>query len=155
MNLVQSVKGDQATFGDVATTVLSMALKEGSQSNRIDVVFDKYQENYIKNNERSVQGGETGHQLQNITGAQIVRQWRTFLSRIANKTSLITLTVSEWRKAQYREKLHDMQLWMTNATESHLMVVWRCLHSSVTRKKLTDAYFFMLLMLLERDIRLW
>ena len=48
-----------------------------------------------------------------------------------------------------------MQLWMTNATESHLMVVWRCLHSSVIRKKLTDAYFFMLLMLLERDIRLW
>ena len=35
MNLV---KGDQATFGDVATTVLSIALKEGSQSNRIDVV---------------------------------------------------------------------------------------------------------------------
>ena len=38
MNLVQRVKGDQATFGDVATTVLSIALKEGSQSNRIDVV---------------------------------------------------------------------------------------------------------------------
>ena len=66
MNLVQRVKGDQATFGDVATTVLSMALKEGSQSNRIDVVFDKYQENSIKNSERSVRGGETGHQLQQV-----------------------------------------------------------------------------------------
>ena len=54
MNLVQRVKGDQATFGDVATTVLSMALKEWCQSNRIDVVFDKYQENSIKNSERSV-----------------------------------------------------------------------------------------------------
>ena len=48
MNLVQRVEGDQATFGDVATTVLSMALKEGSQSNRIDMVCDKYQENSIK-----------------------------------------------------------------------------------------------------------
>ena len=110
MNLVQRVKGGQATFADVVTTVLSMALKERSQSNRIDVVFDKYQENFIKNSERSVQGGETGHQLQSITGAQIVRQWRTFLSRIANKTSLITFIVREWRKAQYREKLHGKVL---------------------------------------------
>ena len=31
MNLVRRVKGDHATFGDVATTVLSMVLKEGSQ----------------------------------------------------------------------------------------------------------------------------
>ena len=77
INLVQRVKGDQATFGDVTTTVLSMALKEGSQSNcRIDVVFVKYHENSIKNSERSVRGGETGHQLQSITGAQIMRQWR-------------------------------------------------------------------------------
>ena len=113
MNLVQRVKGDQATFRDVATTVLSMALKEGSQSNRIDVVFDKYQENSIKNSERSVRGGETGHQLQSITGAQIVRQWRTFLSRITNKTSLITFIVSEWRKAQYMEKLHGKVLYAT------------------------------------------
>ena len=113
MNLVQRVKGDQATFGDVATTVLSMALKEGSQSNRIDVVFDKYQENSIKNSERSVRGGETGHQLHSITGAQIVRQWRTFLSRITNKTSLITFIVSEWRKAQYRERLHGKVLYAT------------------------------------------
>ena len=59
------------------------------------MVFDMYQENSIKNSERSVRGGETGHQLQSITGAQIVRQWRTFLSRIANKTSLITIIVSE------------------------------------------------------------
>ena len=54
MSLVQRVKGDQATFGDVAITVLLMALREGSQSNRIDIVFDTYQENSIKNSERSV-----------------------------------------------------------------------------------------------------
>ena len=84
MNSVQRIKGDQATFGDVAVTVLLMALKEGGQSKRIDVVFDTYQENSIKNSERSVRGEETGHQLQSITGTQIVRQWRTFLSRIKN-----------------------------------------------------------------------
>ena len=72
MNLVQRIKGDKATFGDVAATVFSMALNEGRQSNRIDVVFDTYQENSIKNSERSLRGGETGHQLQSITSTQIV-----------------------------------------------------------------------------------
>ncbi len=93
MNLVQKVKGDQATFGDVASTVLSIALSEGRQSSRIDVVFDTYKDNSIKNRERTVRGGETGHQLQSITATQIVRQWRTFLSRIANKNSLISFIV--------------------------------------------------------------
>ena len=50
-----------------------MALGEGSQSNRIDVAFDTYQENSIKKSERSVRGEETGHQLQSISSTQIVR----------------------------------------------------------------------------------
>lgn len=111
MNLVQRVKGDQATFGDIASSILLMAIREGSQGKRIDVVFDTYQENSIKNSER--RGEETGHQLQSITSAQIVRQWRTFLSRIVNKTSLITFLVSEWRKAPYREKLQGKVLYVT------------------------------------------
>lgn len=41
-----------------------MVLKEGSQSNQVDVVFDIYQEKSIKNSERSVKGEESGHQFQ-------------------------------------------------------------------------------------------
>jgi len=74
MNLVQRIKGDQATFGDIASTILSMALSEGSKSTRIDVVFDTYRENSIKNSERSARGEENGHQLHGITSTQIVRQ---------------------------------------------------------------------------------
>ena len=107
MNLVQRVKGDQATFGDIASAILMTAIREGSQSKRIDVVFDTYQENSIKNSELSVRGEETRHQLQSITSAQIVRQWRTFLSRIVNKNALITFLVNEWKKALYREKLQN------------------------------------------------
>ena len=39
------MKGDQVTFGDMATTVLSMAMREGAESDRINVVFDKYRDN--------------------------------------------------------------------------------------------------------------
>ena len=113
MNLVQRIKSDQATFGDVASLVFLMALKEGSQSNRIDVVFDTYKKNSIKNSERSVRGEETGHQLQSITSTQIVSQRRAFLSRITNKTSLIAFIVGEWKKAQYRGKLQQKILYAT------------------------------------------
>lgn len=63
MNFVQRVKGDQATFGDIASAIFLMALKEGSHSKRIDIVFDTYQENSIKNSERSVRGEEIGYQF--------------------------------------------------------------------------------------------
>ena len=68
------MKGDQATFGDVTITVLLKGLWESSQSKWLDLVFDVYQENSIKNCERSVQGEETGHQLHSIVSTQIVRQ---------------------------------------------------------------------------------
>ena len=40
--LVQNVGGGQTTFGMVASSLLSMALHEGPQRKRIDVVFDTY-----------------------------------------------------------------------------------------------------------------
>lgn len=60
MTLAQRVKVDQVTFRDFAATVLSMALREGSQSRRVDVVFNTYMVNSIKNSERSLRGEETG-----------------------------------------------------------------------------------------------
>lgn len=48
MSLVQKVNADRLPFGDVAHTVLNMALREGSQCKRIDLVFDTYKEISIK-----------------------------------------------------------------------------------------------------------
>ncbi len=93
MNLVQRVKGDQVTFGDVATTVLSMALRDGAESDRIDVVLDTYRDNSIKNCERILRGREAGHQLQSTRGTQLLRQWKRFLPTVNNKTSLISFIV--------------------------------------------------------------
>ena len=90
-----------------------MALHEGGHSKRIDVVSDTYKEESIKNSERSLRGEETGHELQNITSTQIVRQWRSFLLKVASKTSITAFMVNEWRKAAYRERLGDKILYVT------------------------------------------
>ncbi|XP_065900210.1 uncharacterized protein [Dysidea avara] len=143
MSLVQKVKGEQTTFGDVATAVLQMVLREGKHNKRIDVVFDTYKENSIKNSERLLRGEETSHQFQSIASTQIVRQWRNFLSRTTNKTSLIAFLVSEWKSTQHREQL---ELHQRNACKSHVY--------SVIKKKLMDAFCYMLLMQQKMDIRL-
>ena len=113
MNLVHRVKGDQVTFKDIATTIFAMALKEGMGCSRIDVVFDTYKEVSIKNTERSIRGYGSGHQLQCITGTQIVRQWREFLSSVNNKSSLIAFLVGEWMKPEFRDKLQGKLLHAT------------------------------------------
>ena len=107
MSLVQklNVGSNQTTFGSVANAILSMALHEGSQSSGIDVVFDTYRENSIKNAERSLRGEVQGVQLANITAPQLVKQWRKFLSQMKNKTSLIRFVVEEWKTEPYMERL--------------------------------------------------
>ena len=46
-----------------------MALKEGADGDKTDLVFDTYRKNYIKNSERSLRGEEASNQLHHITGA--------------------------------------------------------------------------------------
>ena len=74
ISLAQKMSADHMSFGHVADTVLSIALREGAQCKRVYVVFDVYQEKSIKNSERLMRGEEIGHQLCNITRSQIVRQ---------------------------------------------------------------------------------
>lgn len=61
---------------------------EKVHSAKMGVVYDIYQEMSIKKSKRSLRGEESGHHLQNITCAQIDRQWRRFLAKVNNKTAV-------------------------------------------------------------------
>lgn len=97
MSLVQKINigTNQSTFSPGASLLLSRVLREGSESNRIDVVFDTYQENSIKDSERRMRGEDLSFQVASITASQIVRQWRKFLAQVRNKTSLIKFLAEE------------------------------------------------------------
>ena len=75
MSLVQRVKSDVSTFGDIATAIHNMVCKEAMQSNRIDVVFDTFEQMSIKTVERTNRGEEHGLQLHRIATTELVRQW--------------------------------------------------------------------------------
>ena len=90
MAMVQKLNASNKTFEQVAELAFSHLTHEGSQSKRIDVVFDVYRRNSIKQAER-VNRGADGNTLQykNLAGGHHVQQWRKFLSSSSNKTSLI------------------------------------------------------------------
>lgn len=114
MSFVQKVKADVSTFGDIAKSIHGMIRREAMYSNRVDVVFDTYEDISIKTIERTSRGEEQGLQLNNITATQLVRQWRSFLKQVNNKSSLIEFFVREWQKAPYTDKLADKELFVTH-----------------------------------------
>ena len=66
--MVQRLKGDHKTFAEIADVLMSMILREGATSKRIDVVFDVYRETSIKNTERErEERGIHGNRVQKYT----------------------------------------------------------------------------------------
>ena len=93
--MVQKLRGDQKTFAEVADCMMSMVLHEGTDSQRIDVVFDVYRDCSIKNAEREKRSLESGHEFRNIKADHKVHQWRKFLTHSKNKSLLIKFFTGE------------------------------------------------------------
>jgi len=74
MVMVQEIRGDQKTFAELADSMMSMVLHEGTDSQRIDVVFDVYRNNSIKNHKREKRGSESGHKVRNVKADYKIHQ---------------------------------------------------------------------------------
>ena len=114
MSLVQKMKANDQSFSQLADSALTQVLHEGTRSQRIDVVFDVYLEDSIKNAERVNRGCTTGLQFRNIAPGHRMQQWRKFLSSSDNKANLIRFMVAEWKTPKLRDKLKDKQLYVAS-----------------------------------------
>ena len=97
MNLVQKVHGDNKTFGELSESVFISALHVGSESYRIDVVFDVYADVSIKNAERVNCGSDNGLLFSNIVAGHKIKQWRRLLSSPKSKANLIKFLSRNWQ----------------------------------------------------------
>ena len=100
MSIAQKVNATNKTFTELAEAVLHLVLNEGTESERIDVVFDVYLDNSIKDAERlnmSRGAAKTPLQYRNIAGGHNIRQWREFLCCSQNKMNLIKFRVEYWK----------------------------------------------------------
>ena len=77
MALVQKLKIDYLTFGEIADKILSRVLLEGEGSNRVDVVFDVYRDISIKSAERELRGKSDSITFKNLAAGQKVKQFFT------------------------------------------------------------------------------
>jgi len=113
MVMIQKIRGDQKTFAELADSMMSMVLHEGTDSQCIDVVFDVYRNNSIKNHKREKRGSESGHKVRNFKADYKIHQWRTFLSNSKNK-SLLSKSISEkWQNERHRERFAGKTIFVT------------------------------------------
>ena len=85
MNLVQKVHGENKAFAEVSDAIFMLALHTGTESSRIDVVFDVYLDEFIKDAERVNRGSDSGILFSNIVAGHKVKQWRRLLSSSKSK----------------------------------------------------------------------
>lgn len=95
MVMVEKLKGDHKKFSDVADSLFGMVLHERASLKRIDVIFNAYGENSIKNTERQQRGAECGNECRNIQADHKVQQWKMFLLNPQNKRALTVFVSSE------------------------------------------------------------
>ena len=101
-----------ATFSVVAERLFAMLTSNTSK--QIDIVFDIYKDISIKNAERSERAtGPKGITYQNILPGYQVKNWSKILSVSSKKTELVRFLVGQWKQEQYREKLRNKTLYLT------------------------------------------
>ena len=76
MALVQCLKGDRKTFAAVPETVLRKVLNEGGTSDRVDVIFDDYREESVKNAEQENRGEGSTLTLLNAYNGSLLLSWQ-------------------------------------------------------------------------------
>lgn len=125
MALVQKMKVDYLTFGEIADKILSRVLHEGYGSSRVDVVFDVYRDISIKSAERELRGESDAITFKNLAAGQKVKQFKNFLRNGDNKTSLVRFVVQHWQTALSRERLGDKELHVTCGSRCYKMTTER------------------------------
>ena len=97
MALVRKTKPTGHTYDSYADHLLTTAVATSANASRIDIVFDVYREQSIKNAERV--NRESGKlEVKRIIGGQKVKQFSSLLSNGANKMTLIRFLASRWQK---------------------------------------------------------
>nr|CAD7578896.1 unnamed protein product [Timema californicum] len=124
------VKEEDPKLG--AMSVLPIAWREGNKSQRINGVFDTYNETSIKNIERTIKGKEIRHQLQVISSSQMVRQWKIFLNHLGEERDL---------SKELLDKLEQLSCWFY-ALQSSVHDVNDCrYHLVCTNKGEIDSHY--------------
>ena len=89
MSLIHKLPGENRTFSEVSDHLFSLVLQAEGSSQGVDIVFDVYKDQSIKNAERLSRGYSDGIQLfTQISPARVIENWRRILTSQSSKTHL-------------------------------------------------------------------
>ena len=100
MAILQKVNVNGLTYGQMGNKILQMILSISCHADRIDVVFDTYNDISIKSAER-VKRSSGSIKFQRIKSDHPVLQWNNFLSVDENETEIIEFLVNELTGNRY------------------------------------------------------
>ena len=95
MAILQKAKVSAVTFGQLANKLFQTIIGMSTCAARIDVVFDTYIDNSIKDAERIKRSLSGSIKFCNIKKDHPVKQWSQFLSNGNNKTEIIQFLFNE------------------------------------------------------------
>jgi len=97
MSIIQKIRGENLTFKDLSGVVLERVLSS-HRCERIDVVFDVYSEQSIKELERKKRGESGGITFQEVRSGHKIINWRRLLQSSDAKYKLTKFIMDSWKE---------------------------------------------------------
>ena len=113
MSLVNKMRGDNRTFGDIAKSIFLIAIQSGNASSRKDIAFDVYKDNSIKTTEHEDRGVASCLAHGSVVVGHKIQWWRRLLRSSASKNAIIKFLCQAWRNDPYPEKLGSKLIFIT------------------------------------------
>ena len=124
MAAVRQVKPLKSTYSEFAVRLLKYVLSNRSQSKRIDIVFDVYENNSIKDVER-YRRSSSELSVQKLLLNMEIKQWSLLLSSNENKIKLVDFKIKQW--ISNSSLIGDKILIVTNNTEAYKITSNNCI----------------------------
>ena len=113
MAVLNRMKFDKFTFQDIVNSLWTQVLGEAAGHSHVDVVFDTYKHQSIKEVECGMRASQDDPIIyRQILASTRIAKWSNFLLSVENKNNLITFIVEKWKSETWCEKLQGKDLVM-------------------------------------------
>ena len=125
MACVRQMKTAKKTYSEFSSDLLKFIIVCSKTAKRIDVVFDVYIENSIKDVERNRRSHGELSLKQIVPSAEII-QWNLLLSSNENKNKLISFIVNQWKHSLHL--IGEKQIYVTSGQNAFQLnsTEWSC-----------------------------
>ena len=121
---VHQIKTSHLTYHELANHLLKFIIGCSKSARRVDVIFDVYAENSIKDVERTCRSHDGELTLKKIVPSAQIKQWNLVLSSGENKNKLIHFIVQQWKNCH--DLIGEKVLYATHGNKCYKITAAGC-----------------------------